>query len=172
MFLFDPTMASESGAVEAELKRVFDRNGAEIITWGKWDERKLMYEIENRKRAYYALVYFKADETRLVDFDRDCQLSESILRVMVLNAEDQTREMMEKAIADAPGAANVARATEAAAPPADKPAEPAATPASETSEVAATSSSATATLEAEAPAEAEAEGSSSEVDGASSGDAE
>jgi small subunit ribosomal protein S6 len=98
MFLFDPTFAENYANVEKELERVMGRAGAEIIVAGKWDERKLAYEINRRRRGCYVLVFFRAESDRIAGIERDCQLSEPILRILILSAEGVPPEWMEQSI--------------------------------------------------------------------------
>jgi small subunit ribosomal protein S6 len=84
MFLFDNSIAHEWPAIETEVRRLCDRIGAELQVCLKFDERKLFYEIKRRKRGTYVLTYFNADPMKIGELERDAQLSEAILRVLVL----------------------------------------------------------------------------------------
>lgn len=95
MFLFDSTFASTYSNVEQELDRIMQRAEAEIVFQKKWDERKLAYEIKKQKRGCYVLVFFKANPDNIVGIERDCKLADHILRIMILDAEDITKEHME-----------------------------------------------------------------------------
>jgi ribosomal protein S6 len=97
MFLFDPTFGATFEKCEAEIRRLMDRAGAEIIISQKWDERRLAFRIKGRKRGVYALVYFKASGDKIAGLERDARLSENILRLLVLRADEVTREAMERA---------------------------------------------------------------------------
>jgi small subunit ribosomal protein S6 len=88
MFLFDPSVAREWSAIEEEVHRLCNRINAELLVCVKFDERKLAYEIERRKRGTYVLTYFEAEPDRITDLERDAGLSESILRLLVLRADD------------------------------------------------------------------------------------
>jgi len=101
MFLFDPVVATDWGRVQAELGRLLDRAGARVIASSKWDERRLAYEIRGRKRGLYALTYFEADASKIADLERDVELSEALLRCLVLRVDHLTEAEM-KAIADRP----------------------------------------------------------------------
>jgi small subunit ribosomal protein S6 len=96
MFLFDPTFASDFGAVKAEIERLLARAEAEIVFLEKWEERKLAYEIKGRKRGLYVLTYFKCDGAKIAPLERDARLSEPILRILVKNANGVTREQIER----------------------------------------------------------------------------
>lgn len=94
MFLFDPTFGSSFEQCEAEIRRLMERAEAEILICRKWDERRLAYRIKGRKRGVYVLVYFKASPEKITPLERDAQLSEDILRLLVLKAENLSLDDM------------------------------------------------------------------------------
>lgn len=96
MFLFDPTFGSSIENCESEVNRLMKRAEAEVLFLGKWDERRLAYRINGRKRGVYMLVYFKAPPDKIVGLQRDAQISEEILRLMVVRADGVSRDMMER----------------------------------------------------------------------------
>lgn len=98
MFLIDPTFGASFENCEAEIKRLMERAEAELVFCKKWDERRLAYHINGRKRGVYVLTYFKAKPDKIVSLERDVKLSEDILRVLVLRANEITPEAMEKAM--------------------------------------------------------------------------
>lgn len=97
MFLFDPTFGASFEACETEIKRLMERASAELLFCRRWEERRLAYKIKGRKRGVYVLVYFKAPPDKIVPLERDVQIAENILRVLVLRADYVTPEMMEMA---------------------------------------------------------------------------
>lgn len=87
LFLFPQSAAANlQGAVD-HLKELLDRASAEIISFSKWDERKLAYEIKGNKRGVYFLTYFKAPASNLITLERHCNLSEQLLRFMITKAD-------------------------------------------------------------------------------------
>jgi len=102
MFLLDPALASDMEAAEAELTRLFERAGAELVGKRSWDERKLAYPIKKFRRGLYILTYFKADPEKIVGLERDVQLSDSVLRVLILNRKMMTAEDVQKSLAADP----------------------------------------------------------------------
>lgn len=101
MFLFDPAVTTDWDAVQAELDRLMKRAEARVVVMQRWDERRLAYEIRGRKRAIYALTYFEAEPAKIVGLERDVQISEAILRCLVLKADHLTDDEM-KEIASRP----------------------------------------------------------------------
>lgn len=102
MFLLDPALASDWEAAEAEIKRIFDRAGAEMVGHRNWDERKLAYQIGKFRRGQYVLTYFKADAEKIAGIERDVQLSELVLRVLILKREKMSEEDIQKSLAEEP----------------------------------------------------------------------
>lgn len=102
MFLFDPAAAVDWSNVEAEVNRLISRAEGQLIACKRWDERRLAYEIRGRKRACYVLTYFRAPGDRIAGIERDVQLSENILRCLVLRADHLTEEEMKQAVEKTP----------------------------------------------------------------------
>jgi small subunit ribosomal protein S6 len=97
MFLVDSAeAAADWDGVEANIKNVLDRAEAEIVSLRKWEERRLAYEIGGKSKGTYILCYFRADGKRIRDIERDVQLSERVMRVLILCAEHMTQEDIEK----------------------------------------------------------------------------
>ncbi len=97
MFLFDPTFGSTFENCEQEIRRLLERAEAQILFCRKWDERRLAFKVNGRKRGIYVLVYFQACPTKIHPLERDARLSEHLLRLLVLRADGLTREDMERA---------------------------------------------------------------------------
>ena len=97
MFLVDSAKAAANwDAVITTIKNILEKAKADIISIRKWDERRLAYEIKGKSRGTYILCYFKSDGEKIRDIERDVQLSEQILRVLILSAEHMTQEDIEK----------------------------------------------------------------------------
>lgn len=97
MFLVDSALAGANwDGVIASITRILERAGAEIVSIKKWDERKLAYTINGKTRGTYILTYFNVDGGKVRDIEKAVQLSEQIMRVLILNAERMTKEDIEK----------------------------------------------------------------------------
>ncbi len=97
MFLIDSALAGSNwDGVNNAIKTILERVEAEIASIRKWDDRKLAYEIQGKGRGTYILCYFRADGERIKDIEKAAQLSEQIMRVLILNAERMTTEDIEK----------------------------------------------------------------------------
>jgi len=91
MFLLDAGNPDFNAASEP-VRTVLGRNAAEVLAVKCWDERRLSYEIEGRRRGLYVLAYFKADPERIASLERDSLLDERILRMLVLKRDELKEE--------------------------------------------------------------------------------
>lgn len=95
MFLLDTTkVAGDLGAAERAIRTIFERNKAEVLIARPWDERRLSYPINNQKKGLYYLTYFSADGEALPGIERDCKLSEMVLRQLTLRIHTRLVETM------------------------------------------------------------------------------
>lgn len=94
MFLIGQAAAADLSGVIEHIKEILARGHAEIIAMRKWDERRLAYEIKKQKRGLYILCYFKAPNDQLGHIERDCNLSEKVLRALILRADHLTQDEM------------------------------------------------------------------------------
>lgn len=97
LFLFDPTFGASWEAVETELNRLMSRAKAEVLLTKRLEDRRLTFEIKGRKRGLYVLTYFKSEGDRISGLERDIRISESILRALILRADELTEEQMRNA---------------------------------------------------------------------------
>lgn len=97
LFLIDSALAAADWEqVLGMLKKFLDRAGAEVVSIKKWDDRKLAYDIQGKGRGTYILIYFHCDPARIHGIERDVQLSEQVMRVMILRTDRMSREDIER----------------------------------------------------------------------------
>ena len=95
MFLVDSAQASDWDAVVKTVKTILKRSDVEMVSIRNWAERKLAYEINHKSRGSYALCYFRAESDKIRNIEKDVQLSEQIMRVLILSAETREKEALE-----------------------------------------------------------------------------
>ena len=94
MFLISQAVAADlAGAVE-HINEILRRADAQLIAMSKWDERRLAFEIDKQKRGVFILTYFSAPASKVDHIIRDCNLSERIMRIMLLRADHLTEDEM------------------------------------------------------------------------------
>ncbi|MFP4144053.1 MAG: 30S ribosomal protein S6 [Phycisphaeraceae bacterium] len=80
-------IANDLGAALDKVREILDHSSAEIVSLRKWDERRLAYTIKGQKRGLYILTLFRAPGSAIERIERDCTLSEEVLRVLITRAE-------------------------------------------------------------------------------------
>lgn len=119
MFLVDSAVAaSDWQGVNDRIRSIMEKVGAEIVSMNKWDERKLAYDIMGKSRGTYILAYFRVDGSKIAGIERAVQLSEDIMRVLVLSVEDIDQQHLSK---ETPATAVQSQAPEQAQAPSDEP---------------------------------------------------
>jgi len=96
MFLFGQSAASDLEHAIQTVRQMIERHGGSVMVLKKWDERKLAYEINGNKRGTYVIAYFKAPGAAVTQIERDVNLSEEVLRVMVTRADHLNQHEMEQ----------------------------------------------------------------------------
>ena len=97
LFLFPQALGGDLQSAVDHIQDILAKSDAKIISLSKWDERRLAYEIKGNKRGIYFLVYFRAKRTALVSIERSCNLSETLLRSMMVRVDHLTNAQMESA---------------------------------------------------------------------------
>jgi len=142
MFNLQEINGELSVAVE-HLREILARAEAEVVSISRWDERKLAYPIKGQKRALFLLTVFHARSTQIANIDRDVNLSELLLRAMIVRgdhlgeveldaARAEAAKLADQLNIEAAGAlADASPSPTPATPPEPEAAQPAATPETE-----------------------------------------
>ena len=88
MFIISDTVAGADW--EAAVKHVEDllkNRGAEILKSEKWEDRKFAYKLKGYKRGSYLLIYFNAPEDSISPMKRDFELSDNVLRTLIVKVD-------------------------------------------------------------------------------------
>ncbi len=97
MFLVDSAdAAADWEGITGFIRNILERTEAEIVSLKKWDDRKLAYEIGGKNRGTYILCYFRAPGSRVREIERDIQLSERIMRVLILSTDGMSEADINK----------------------------------------------------------------------------
>lgn len=132
LFLVDSAeAASDWDGVIGAIEKVLSRAECEVVTLEKWDERKLTYDISKKSRGTYILTYFNCDPLKIGAIERDVQLSEHIMRVMVLKTDKMSEDDIKRETPRAKAAREESEAAERAEAAAAEAAEKAAAKAAE-----------------------------------------
>ncbi len=72
--------------VKTSIAALVEKHGGKVLAARRWDERRLAYSIRQKKRATYLLAYVELDSDAPVELRRELDISESVLRYLILSA--------------------------------------------------------------------------------------
>ena len=88
MFILDSTKyGREPDAVSSLITKMIEAAGGEVLVSRLWEERRLAYPIQGQRKGTYWLSYFRVEGKEIAGLERQCQLNESILRVLFLKVD-------------------------------------------------------------------------------------
>jgi ribosomal protein S6 len=93
LFLIEPTVAAkEWDKTQDEILKLIAKHNGKIVSSNKWGERKLAYPVRNHKRGTYLLAYIEIEMAGIAKLRHDCELSDTILRVLFLRHEGPIKQ--------------------------------------------------------------------------------
>jgi small subunit ribosomal protein S6 len=69
-------------------------HGGTVLAARLWDERKLAYPINGHKKGVYWLTYFKMPGGGLTALERQCEITDEIIRKLVLKVDDRIADAL------------------------------------------------------------------------------
>ena len=86
MYIIAPTVDEEARKnLIAEINAIFTSRGTSEVKVNEWGSRRLAYEIDDFKEGYYVDLEFESDSNEaLLEYDRVCNIKDSIIRHIVV----------------------------------------------------------------------------------------
>ena len=85
MIIFDSNRyARERAGMPAEVEKMIQAGGGEVLVSRLWEERRLAYAINGQRKGTYWLIYFRGPSSMLTALNREWEINEGILRHLVL----------------------------------------------------------------------------------------
>jgi small subunit ribosomal protein S6 len=95
MFILDPAKYSRDPAGSAQqINDLITQHGGSVLAARLWDERKLAYPINGHKKGIYWLTYFKMPGGNLTALERQCEITDDIIRQLVLKVDDRIADAL------------------------------------------------------------------------------
>ncbi len=93
MFILDSSLYGRNpDTVSKQIPEMIEAAGGSVLVSRLWEERRLAYPIDGHRKGTYWLTYSRIDGTKIADLERQCQLSESIIRVLFLKVDPRIVE--------------------------------------------------------------------------------
>ncbi|MBL9125002.1 MAG: 30S ribosomal protein S6 [Planctomycetaceae bacterium] len=86
----------DQAGVSGQIAKFVEKCGGEMLVSRLWEERRLAYPIAGNRKGTYWLSYFKVESTQIPAIERECQLSESILRTLIIKIDPRITETLVK----------------------------------------------------------------------------
>lgn len=101
MYLLDNN-AVRAGWKEAKAAAtgLIEKHGGKVLSARRWDERALAYPIRQRRRGTYLLTYASLDAKGTAGLRRELDLTENVLRYLILTAEGVPPQELELTAAE------------------------------------------------------------------------
>lgn len=95
MFILDPAkFARDPGAAAQQVADLITGHGGTVLAARLWDERKLAYPINGHKKGVYWLTYFTMPGGNLTALERQCEITDEIIRKLVLKVDDRIADAL------------------------------------------------------------------------------
>ena len=108
LFIVDVTVGEE--ATEATVNKFLSliEANAEVVDVAKWGKRRLAYPINDMPEGYYIVATYKAEGNFPAEFERLCNIDETVMRSMTIKLEYDAAEKKAAKLAEAPAVEAVA----------------------------------------------------------------
>jgi len=88
MYILDSNRyGREPDALSDQIRRMIEDAGGTILVSRLWEERRLAYPINGQRKGTYWLTYFRLPGGKLSQIERNCQLSDNVLRALFLKVD-------------------------------------------------------------------------------------
>ena len=77
----------DRGQVIEKVKDMITRFGGNVTDVDEWGKRRLAYEIQKMKEAYYYFVHFEADATVPGEIEQRIRIMDNVLRYLCVKQE-------------------------------------------------------------------------------------
>jgi small subunit ribosomal protein S6 len=115
MYIFDPgRFARDSANIADRIEKMIKEAGGNVLVSRLWEERRLAYPIKGNRKGTYWLTYFRIDSEKLTTLNRQCEISDDIMRHLFIKIDERIADTL-VSHADGSAAAAEAESKEAAA---------------------------------------------------------
>jgi small subunit ribosomal protein S6 len=99
MFLVESTrFANDPEKVTNAILELIQKAGGTVMAHRPWQDGKLAYPINGRRKGLHYLTYFKMPPSGMTDFERACKLSDTVMRKLVIRHDEMLFEAMVQAV--------------------------------------------------------------------------
>lgn len=105
----------DAAGAAAQIKQAIEAHGGDLLVSRIWEERRLAYPIAGHRKGTYWICFFKGDPLKVTKIEREFQLSELVLRTLILKVEPRIADaLVAQASGERPVESRVAKTEPAA----------------------------------------------------------
>ena len=95
MFILDASkFARDPAGMAQQVTDLVKQFGGNVLAARLWDERKLAYPIKGHRKGVYWLVYFSMEGGNLAALERQCEITEDIVRKLILKVDHRIADAL------------------------------------------------------------------------------
>ncbi len=99
MFLVESTrFANDPDKVTGHILELIKKAGGNVVAHRPWQDGKLAYPINGRRKGLHYLTFFKMPPSGMVDLERSCKLSDTVMRKIVIRHGETLFNAMVQAV--------------------------------------------------------------------------
>ena len=88
MYIIDTTLADEQvDSIIGKYSKIIHDQGGEVKAVGRWDKRRLAYDIMGRREGLYILMFFEGEPAAANELDRIYRISDDVFRHLITRVE-------------------------------------------------------------------------------------
>ncbi|HXG42663.1 MAG: 30S ribosomal protein S6 [Dehalococcoidia bacterium] len=93
MMVISPELAEEEVSATVErVQRFISERGGEVTKLDHWGRRRLAYPIKRFTEGHYVLAQFRLDGSAVRELNRSLEVSEPVLRHLVVRTDEDEEE--------------------------------------------------------------------------------
>lgn len=78
----------ERAATIDKVKAYVERSGGQITNVDEWGKRRLAYEVQHMKEAFYYFIQFDAEPTAPAEIENNVRIMENVVRFLCVRQEE------------------------------------------------------------------------------------
>ena len=79
----------ERAATIEKVKAVIERFGGKITNVDEWGKKKLAYEVQKMKEAFYYFIQFDAESTTPVEVENRVRIMDNVIRYLCVRQDEE-----------------------------------------------------------------------------------
>lgn len=88
MYIIDISLTDEQvDSIIGKYSKIVADQGGEVKAVGRWDKRRLAYEVKGRREGLYILMFFEGEPAVAAELDRVYKISDDVFRHLITRVE-------------------------------------------------------------------------------------